>query len=322
MATRDTTSRLTYAEYVKRIDPKGDAAEIAEVLAEENPWLDDAPWEEANNFWHHQITRQLSLPSGTWRSMNQGVTTEAAQTVNVNEPLALLEGRSHVDKKWVDSSPNPKKARNDEAMMHIEGLQQSLGTAFFYGNNATNPNQFNGLAPRLASVGNNVRSAGGTGSDLTSAFIIQWGRKAFMAHPPGLKSTGITHNDLGFHDVLVDTTYMKYLLCYVDQFEWQGGLVVRDERCIARLCNLEIATSGTGAFDEDDFIWLINALPSGGGNAVIYANKELKSIIDIKAKDAFSLFKIEDFGGKPVTSFRGVPIRRCDAILSTETALS
>jgi len=34
------------------------------------------------------------------------------------------------------------------------------------------------------------------------------------------------------------------------------------------------------------------------------------------------LLKMEEWNGKPVTTFRGIPIRTCDAILNNEAALT
>jgi hypothetical protein len=33
------------------------------------------------------------------------------------------------------------------------------------------------------------------------------------------------------------------------------------------------------------------------------------------------LLRIEEFNGKPVTTFRGIPIRTCDAVLSNEATV-
>jgi len=34
------------------------------------------------------------------------------------------------------------------------------------------------------------------------------------------------------------------------------------------------------------------------------------------------LLRIEEFDGKPITTFRGIPVRTCDAILSNEQAVT
>jgi hypothetical protein len=34
------------------------------------------------------------------------------------------------------------------------------------------------------------------------------------------------------------------------------------------------------------------------------------------------LLRIEEFHGKPITTFRGIPVRTCDAILGTEAVVS
>lgn len=41
----------TLADYAKKLDPRHNAAKIAELLAQANTILDDIPWNEENGIW-------------------------------------------------------------------------------------------------------------------------------------------------------------------------------------------------------------------------------------------------------------------------------
>lgn len=322
MPTIDTTAQLTLTELANRTDPKGNLAVVAEVLSRNNAILHDAPWVEANGTFEHKYTRRLSLPSGSWRRLNEGVATEASQTIPVSEVLGFLETYSEVDKALVDSAPNPQAFRMLEAKAFIEGMSQTLAAALFYSNAGVDPEKITGLAPRLNDTGqDNVMSAGGSGSDTTSIYVVQWGEdKAHLFYPRGAKNFGVQHNDKG-QQTLTDANGKKYE-GYRDHFEVRVGMAVRDDRCIARLADIETSGS-TNTFDEDLLIELLNAMPNDGAGSVIYVNRTIKTQMEIRLKDKANVNFTTDngLGGVPVLSFKGIPVKKVDAILNTESAI-
>jgi subtilisin family serine protease len=326
MGTRTTYKQLTLAELAKRKDPDGNLAVIAEVLEEDNEILLDAPWLEANDTFSHMITRRLNLPAGTWRKLNKGVDIESSQTVNVRETIGMLETYSEADKDLVDAAPNPKAFRMSEATAFLEGLSQTFAEALIYGNATTTPEKFTGLAPRLAATSmTNVYDAGGSGSDTTSIFIVQWGpSKVHLVYPKGSSSAGIMHEDLGQQTVSSATSAVASSAqyeAYRDHFQIKVGLAVRDDASIGRIVNIE--TTGTSnIFNPDDLIKLLNRMPARGKGAVIYCNHVIYSQMDIQAMDKSNvLYSTENVFGVPTVHFRGFPVRKVDQILSTETAI-
>lgn len=323
MATLEAKNQLTLLELAKRHDPNGDSAAIAEVLEETNEILQDAIYLEANDKTSNKSTRRLTLPTGTWRKLNKGVGTESSQTVEQIDNLGMLESFSKVDKALADRATNPMEFRNNEALAFVEGLGQTFADTLVYGNDAIDTEQFTGLAPRLASlVDDHVVSAGGSGSDLTSIYVVQWGeRMVHMVYPQGDPHMGIMHDDLGVNKVLDDDG--NGFMAYEDHFKLQTGLVVRDERCIARNCNIEVSGS-SNLFDEDDLIAMLNELPFQGRGAVIYVNKKIKTQMQIRLKNKANVnFSVgEGLSGRPVLFFDGVPVHRVDAITNTESEIT
>ncbi len=55
------------------------------------------------------------------------------------------------------------------------------------------------------------------------------------------------------------------------------------------------------------------------GQAGFYCNRAISTWLDIQAVNKSNvLLRMEEFDGKPVTTFRGIPIRTCDQLLNTE----
>ena len=325
MAT-NTYSTLGLVELAKRKDPSGNPAVIAEVLSRTNRILQDAPWSEANDTFSHMITRRLKLPTGSFRMLNAGVATEASQTIQVSETIGMLESFSQVDQALADAAPNPAQFRMQEAAAFIEGMFQTHATKTIYGNSHSTPEEFTGLAYRMNDLDcNNVVGAGGSGGDTTSIYIVQWGEdKVHFVYPKGAPNVGISHKDLGLAPVDVTTTAgtHSYMMAYRDHFKLACGLVVRDNRCIARVANIE-ATGTSNIFDPDDLIDLLNAMVGEGEGACIYCNRYIFSQMDKMAMDKSNvLYTTGQIWGVPTTMFRGFPVRKVDAITITETAVA
>ncbi len=319
-------TKWTLVDVAKSIDPNGNMAVIAEILNQDNPILQDCPWVMANNLTSHRITRRLSLPGGTWRRFNEGVSPNKGTKIQVDEPMGMLTAYSEADKDLVNMCPNPAQARMDEARAHLEGLSQELAGTLFYGNNGTDPEEFDGLAVRLGSLDAThlVRGAGGS-SNLSSVYVVQWGiGKVYMIYPRSHKTAGIVHEDLG--EQTKEDSNGKLMQVYRDRYVVHCGLAVGDSRCIARLANID-TTAAAGAsysFDEDDIIKMLNRMPMEGAGATIYVHAEIKSQMEIKLKDKANVnFTVDaGLGGMPVLRFRGLPVKVCQGILTSETAIT
>ena len=317
-----TSNSLSLVEVAKRKAPDGTMAEIAEVLQEQNEILQDAVWYEANDTFSNVTTRRSQEPSGSFRKLNEGVGHESSKTTTVIDTVAILETRAETDIEVINAFPDPMRARNDENISFIQGLSKTAATKMIYGNSATTPEEFTGLAPRMDTLAatKNVIGAGGTGSDTTSVFVVDWGRQGvYMTYPKNSK-VGLSHTDLGIETV-TDSSSNKFS-AYVDKFTWKLGMVVRNNKAIGRIANIE--TTGTSnIFDEDALIRLLNRMTKSPGRR-IYVNETIMTQMEIKLKDKTNTFfsKADGLAPGPVLTFKGVPVRQVDKIVDTETAIS
>jgi len=317
----------------KQTDASGNIVDVIEMLAEMNPVLDDALAMECNQGTKHLHTVRTGLPSVTWGKLYQGINQSKSTKAQVEDTTGFVEGLSTVDKRLLDISKNPGALRLGEAMSFLEAMNQEAATRLFYGNTASDPEQFMGLAPRFndlsASNGNQIISAGGAGADNTSIWFVTWGdNQCHLLYPEGTQA-GIKRDDKGEQRVL-DGNGNPY---YVEEelFTWQLGLAVKDWRYVSRIANIDVSDMAAGSVALYDFMrkayYQLQNRRVAGGNLAIYCNRDVLEALDALAtnagaSDSFVRLKPMEIEGKEVMTYRGIPIRETDAIINTEAVVS
>lgn len=339
MATLATTS-LTLADWAKRTDPDGRIPIVAELLSQSNEILEDCVFKEGNLPTGDRVVIRTGLPTVYWRALNQGIPNSKSTTAQVDEACGILEARSEVDKDLAMLNGNTAQFRLSEDTAFLEAMNQTQATTLFYGNPATDPKQFLGLAARYSSLsgGNaqNILSAGGSGSDTTSIYLVVWGdNTVYCPFPKGSKA-GLIHEDLGEQTVYnSDGTRLQ---AYATRYQWKNGLVVKDWRYVVRIANIDVSDligqTGTQASTASTAVIKLMAralyrLPNMAmGRAAFYMNRTVHSGLSIAALDKSQYVLKVNEGlsqfGTPYSwlSFLGVPLRRVDAILNTEAVVS
>lgn len=325
MALRGTLYK-TLSDWAKLVDPDGKVAKVVELLAETNEILEDAVFLEGNLPTGHRTTIRTGLPSVTWRKLNYGVQPSKSTTVQVDDTCGMCEALSQIDESLANLNGNTAEFRLSEDQPFIEKMNQEMAGGMFYFDTSVTPEKFLGLAARYPYTDTpNVINAGGTGSDLASIWLIVWGpNTTHMIFPKGSKA-GIRHKDVGEGEpVLVDdaATPAGKFWAYQTHYKWDIGMCCRDWRYVVRVCNVE--DSNVNGFDPEDLITAYNKIPQiKMGRPAIYVNETIKTRIDIDAfSDTGRVYTVEeDAFGFPVTKFWGIPIRKVDQLLQTETAL-
>ncbi len=343
MATLGATA-LTYADWAKRLDDNYKIASIVELLSQTNEILDDMLVMEGNLPTGHKTTVRTGLPSATWRLLNYGVPNGKSTTAQIVDTCGNLETYAVIDKDLADLNGNTPEFRMSEVKAFLEGMSQQVATTLIYGNTATNPERFMGLAPRFNTVTTttaqtawNVIDGQGTASTNTSIWIVCWGSDTVHGIFPKGKITGLHHKDMGEWPVQ-DSNQNTYQ-AYRDHFKWELGLTVRDWRYVVRICNIDVAllSGGSAANLINLLVRGLYRMPTTGsmqtgvqssdapsirgqmGKMAIYCNRVIRTYLDLQALNKTNvLLQMREFDGKVVTTFRGVPIRTCDAILNTE----
>jgi len=335
-----STSNLTLADWAKRSDPDGRVPIVAELLSQSNEILEDCVFKEGNLPTGERVIIRTGLPSVYWRALNQGIPNSKSTTAQVDEACGILEARSEVDKDLAMLNGNTAQFRLSEDTAFLEAMNQTQAETMFYGNPGTDPKKFLGLAPRYSALSGansseNVISAGGSGSDNASVYLVVWGdQTVYCPFPKGSKA-GLTHEDLGEQTVYnSDGTRLQ---AFATRYQWKNGLVVKDWRYVVRICNIDVSDLAAGSLTQaasasTALIKLMTKalykIPNMSmGRAAFYMNRSVHSGLSIAALDkSQSVLAIQEglsqFGtAQSYLSFLGVPLRRVDALLTTESAV-
>lgn len=331
MAVLDT-KWPTLLDLTKRLDPNGAIAEVAEILDEENPILEDMPFYEGNLETGHRHTIRTGLPEPTWRKMYGGVQPTKSTTVQVTDTTGMLEAYAEVDKALADLNGRTAAFRLSEDRPHISGMGKKLANTIFYGNESTTPEAFTGLAPRFnstsaANADNIIKHDASPVGNMTSIWLIVWGQQgAWGLYPKGSKA-GLSVTDKGQVTIENVDGQGGRMEAYRTHYKHDCGLAVKDWRQIVRICNIDISTLNTLSNTKlliDSMIVaseLVNKL--GAGRPVFYMNRHIRTKLRLGIQEKIaSNLTWETVAGRRVMMFDEIPVKRCDAILPTETAVS
>jgi hypothetical protein len=328
------TNAVTLLDVARRtVDKK--IAKLIEVLHDTNEILQDIMWMSCNDGDSHVVSIRTGLPSVAWKRFNYGVAQSKGQSQTVKEATGMLRAYSKVDKDLADKNGNAAEFRASEDVGFLEAMNQELATTLFYGNTNTHPEKFNGFSMRYVSpsssrreIGYNMINGGGAGATNTSVWLVGWGEMSCFGLYPESERAGFDMNDLGTQ--LMEDANGLLNRYYVTEYSWRVGLCVKDWRHVVRICNIDMTTfddAGESTFDGPAILQLmIRAIrrrpPTTLGRPVFYMNGDLLTALDLISNfDNRLCLKVTEVDGQPITSFRGIPIRRCDALINTEAAV-
>jgi hypothetical protein len=334
----ELTGCKTLIDFAKETNDKK-TMKIVEMLAKTNEIISDLLLVSANSGDVHKTTQRVALPTVSSRRINRGTVPSNATNKQITATCEIMESLGQLDEEFLNRFADPAGARITENSAHMEAMNQEMATRLFYGDSEANPDQFTGLSKYYSSTtgetGDNIILGGSASgqTDNTSLWLIVWDELTCHGFFPMNSNAGIYHEDKGKERVSDGRDPQGFYYAWVDQFKWRLGLALRDYRYVVRIPNIDVSlldtagdTSDTSANLMKLMIKAMNTVPSlQTGRAAFYCNKTVKTAFDIKALDKVSggsLTTKEIADGKFVTSFLGVPIRRCDNILNTESRIS
>lgn len=331
-----STPYPTLLDHVKRMTPDGSVDNlIAEMLNQTNEVIDDMVWQEGNMATGHRATVRTGLPTPTWRKLNQGVSPGKSRTAQLDFNCGMLEAYSQVDVDLANLNSNSAQFMLSEARAHLEGMSQEFASTLFYGNESTAPEEFTGFSTffsdQSAENGSNILTSAATpdSTDNASMWLVVWGDNVHGIFPKG-STAGLQRKDMG-EQLIQNSDGSKYK-AFVEHFKWDCGLVVKDWRYVVRI-NIDAEDLTKNAGSGPDLIDLmaqaVDLIPNiNAGRPVFYANRTVRGFLrrQITNKVAASTLSIEQIT-RPngahlhVPMFDGIPVKRCDALLNTESGL-
>lgn len=337
----------TLSDVARRLDPNGRIARMAEILNQYNEILDDIPWIEGNLPTGHKTTLRAAIPTATWRLLNQGIVPIKSQANQVTESCGMLEAYSEIDYALAQLNGNTPEWRASEDSAVMEGMNQSLAQALFYGDTSINPERFVGFAPRYYTYSPSATQTSGpqynvisatasqtttTNNACTSIWLIGWGEDSVHGIFPKGSKAGLTMEDLGKQTLLDTQSPQGRYEGYRTHFKWDCGLSVRDWRYVVRTCNIDVNSLNTTSDTSDTSANILKYMsimidkipPSGRSRLVFYMNQSARAMLRVKMLTKSNTWlEISDWVQgrqlpRPSLLFQGIPVRRVDQILLTE----
>lgn len=308
------------------------ATTIIDLLSQTNSLLEDAVVRECNEGSTHKTTVRNGLPEIEFRKFYQGVSASKGEYTQITDSTGMLETYSEVDKSLADLEGDTAQFRMNEAQAFLESMNNTVQYNIFYGSKATNPAGFDGLAVRYnkisddtKSIGYRVLDAGGSGNTNTSIWFITWGDlHTHLLYPKG-SQMGLAHTDKGAQTA-TDAQGNMYEV-YRDHFKWDIGMTVRDFRSSARIANID--TTKLGTKDEADLIKLMILAYhrikryAKTGSTVIYCNETVETYLHFQAMNKTNVkLAINEYEGRPIVTFLGIPVKCADQIQNNEKKVS
>jgi hypothetical protein len=299
---------------------------IAETLNITNEIFRDIPILPTNQKLVHRVGRFTSKPAGTALRLGRGTAAELATNEVIQEPVAAIRSIAEYNRDLIKLAANESAEKSRYGRQSVMGLSESAATQLFYGNHAEDPDEMNGLATRTNAIDTEfVIDAGGTGSNLTSLYLVMWDEtRCHGIYPEGHPAFGIemeTFNAQRVEDA-------NGLITYVDddQFTFWLGLAVPDKACLGRICNIDLS-GGANAIQMEDVLKIKNKMQSYyRGRVFAYANSALLTQIQILAinKPNVQYNPMAPWGDNDDMAFSvfGAIFRQCESILSTETRIT
>lgn len=337
---------LTLADLTSRLDGADKQAYIAEMLSQSIVLMQDMPFIEGSEIFGHEFVFRSSIPAGSWRYLNSGTPYSKSTTGKSRIGMGSLTGYSQIDKLLATGSGNPAMFRKNEDVAFIEGMGQTVEQTVWYGNTASNPAEFMGLATfyntlALSNAQNaqNIFDGGGEGSDNASIWLNCWGERTLTGVYPRGSKVGLNSEDLADTRAAYDNVGNPYE-AWTTYFEHNLGLCPSDWRQVARICNIDVTDAGLAGPNALDLFTAMSALvmmppmlskgSSGitqtdapgdqpGIRPIMYTNRTVRYWMDVQGmRDRNTLNSQKDAAGMPQDYFRDIPVKISDRLLITE----
>lgn len=348
MATAQSTTYSTLADWVKVMAPDGSIAQVGELLSQMNQIIQDMPFIEGNLPTGHRASVRTTLPTPTWRRLNKGVAAAKTTSAQVTDSCGMQEAIAIVDKALADLNGNSAAWRLQENKGFLEGMTQDMANQLMYANSGTSPEKLMGFTPRYNTLtaatsqtaNNVVNGASSASTTSASIWLIGWDPDKVTGIFPKGSVAGLQDQDMG-EDWGFDASNNRYR-AYITHYVWKAGLHVKDWRYVARIANIETGsgTNGLTSSAPCDLVDLIDQAVAKIPNLdacqpKLYMNRKIKRFLNkqrnygVNASSTVNLTTINrtDSGAQRgviqrFDNYDGIPIRIVDQLINTEATIS
>lgn len=293
MSTHDTTvigSLLDVVKFKLPGDKNKAIQRVAATLAERSDFVRLVPTYPANGGLTHHSLRQISLPTGYLVDIGGSWKSSKAEFEPVTETMCTIRSAYECPRDVYQNCSKEQgmaKLRANKAS-HIMSLNQGMDNMMLTGPTTPDQSALVGIMQRKPYTTYDHKfcfSAGGSGTDLRSAWLIKPGIDTFHAlHNEFHPTMGVQEEDMGVHRVDslgTSSDEHRYDICI--EFMLQKGIHIEDQRAVKRICNVACGVTDDPGVDLINTIIdasIINA-PTGG-NLMNY-NGNMQVVEELKA---------------------------------------
>ena len=281
MATLNTTTTGNIFDVLKMKLPNGSAVDfVVNALAEQDDFSRFVPAFPANNGMTSHGVRTIQLPSGF--IVDVGGSWKSSKAIHEPFVEGLMTVRSTYEAP-VDTFTQEKQEVGEALLRanrtaHVMSLNQATGKAILGGgddNTGTTPNpKANGLIglmdrdPYLTHDSKFCFSVGGSGTDLRSCWLIKPGIDTMHTlYNPNHPTLGIEEDFKGEErEDGLGTGKDEHRYNIVYEYLITKGIMIRDQRAVKRICNVDCGTTalpGNDLIEQILYAKIVNA-PTGG----------------------------------------------------------
>lgn len=326
-------SRYNYIDLLKMKGEDGKMLDPGTGLFEKNEMLYDAFIAPATGETSHQGLRSTSLPGAQIVKIGDGWDSSTAKWDPFKDDISMFKMRAQFPEDDLRLAGDMAAKRTKIESQHMEGFGQSVINHIIYGSSAADPEKFDGLGVRYntpdatdpwapTSAGQyGVLDMGGTGSDTTSIWLVQWGDDyCSLRTPKNDPKMGIFREDMGRHMVTAENSKQRW--DYVTEFRWDLGISIQDIRSVVRIRNIESAVSAIST-DLPKKIMEAREMFNGSAPVFMYTNRRIRTHLKVLYEGKQNvLYSAENPYNIKLLMFDDMVVRRNDAITNTEAAVA
>lgn len=332
---------LTLTQLLNQIDEKGAELEVAEILAKRSPLINMLPMVEATHPAENQSAEEAGLPEGTSvKRVNQGVTPSFGNVEQIKDSIVTFERHIVVDRQLLTRAANKNAVIKTQIRLQGKKIAKDFGNEIVYGDNDTNPDDINGINPRLNMIGTdnfdttdpffNVIDGGGAAADNASIILLNLDPDDGVrcVYTPGTKA-GVEIKKESENEYVQTGTGSSLAGFYADIYALRTnfGLVVPKGSCV-RVANVKTSTL---TMDESAGALLIDLLQTAKNvileksNLVAITTPLVKNYLEGQLRrtgNAYIPWSKDNMFNLEMSDVFNFPIVAVDDMLNTEATVS
>lgn len=338
------TRYITFRDLLSGRTPNGFVdREIVEMMAQENPVLQDVMWKQCNKGREDFVTIRTGMPEAVLRSFYEGFKGSKTSKKQVTNACCTATTGIEFDWRLYEADKDKAAFLADEQRANSSTLGDKVASLLIYGDSDKDPKGINGFCrtygeygavtgatmqtdDRKASfycfnAGAASQAGATTGVARRSLLLVGWGARSMHGIYPEGSSAGIKIGQLTSQ--YVDDGVGGRLKMGLQEMNWDAGLNIRDFRYGGRVANIDVMSDPSGANTPDvtKFVRkLVTRAKSNGVTQRFYCSRLVMEFIaeQFEKKTSANAVKYADLEQRKDASLLGIPVSICDCMNADE----